>query len=78
MARLHDAKQDTGFHQKRKKHLKGVPLNDLGTALTTQIYHVPPSEEAEITATDANFVYVLAFVCRLLPKAPNPDPHLVW
>jgi hypothetical protein len=30
------------------------------------------------TAADPHHVYVLAFVCRLLPKAPNPDPQLTW
>jgi hypothetical protein len=38
----------------------------------------PPAPGAETTATDTSNVYVLAFICRMLPKSPNPDPALQW
>ncbi len=38
----------------------------------------PSDPEAESPAADSNYVYVLAFICRLVPKAPNPDPQLQW
>jgi hypothetical protein len=34
-----------------------------------------------VTTTPAqtdNQITVLAFICRMLPKAPDPDPALVW
>jgi hypothetical protein len=30
------------------------------------------------TASDPDEIYVIAFVCRLLPKSPDPDPTLQW
>lgn len=38
-----------------------------------------PEEPAVTTVTsDPGEVYVLAFLCRYLPKSPNPDPALSW
>jgi hypothetical protein len=37
-----------------------------------------PTPESTEIKTDPNEVYVLAFVCRLLPKSPDPDPALTW
>jgi hypothetical protein len=39
---------------------------------------LPWAAAPDDSATDPNHVYVLAFVCRVLPKAPNPDPQLTW
>jgi len=40
-----------------------------------------PEHETESiteTKTDADQIFVLAFVCKLLPLCPNPDPSLQW
>jgi hypothetical protein len=38
----------------------------------------PASSGAAITTSDPGDVYIIGFVCRLLPKAPDPDPSLGW
>jgi hypothetical protein len=39
---------------------------------------VPPAAGGATTTIDPNYIYLLAFICRLLPKSPNPDPALNW
>lgn len=45
--------------------------------IATHLLFQPPTAGATI-ATDPNDVYILAFICRLLPKSPDPDPALNW
>jgi hypothetical protein len=37
-----------------------------------------PSTDKSTTRSDPNDIYIIAFVCRLLPKAPDPDPSFSW
>jgi hypothetical protein len=36
----------------------------------------PPSAGEQ--TSDPNDIYIIAFICRLLPKAPDPDPSFTW
>jgi hypothetical protein len=38
----------------------------------------PPPPSISVTTTDPNHIYILAFICRTLPKSPNPNPALKW
>jgi hypothetical protein len=38
----------------------------------------PPQSPTTTFTTGPEDVYVLAFICRLLPKSPDPDPGLTW
>jgi len=38
----------------------------------------PPSGDETTVTSDTNAVYVVAFICRRLPRAPDPDPSFNW
>jgi hypothetical protein len=38
----------------------------------------PPAPAAPPAAAPGNDISILAFICRALPKTPNPDPALSW
>jgi hypothetical protein len=37
-----------------------------------------PNPATTTTTTDPNHLYILAFICRWVPKSPNPNPALKW
>jgi hypothetical protein len=37
-----------------------------------------PSESIEVTTTPADEIYVLGFICKRVPKSPDPDYTLSW
>lgn len=38
----------------------------------------PPPAPAPASPLDEETVYIMAFICRRLPRCPNPDPDLQW
>jgi hypothetical protein len=47
-------------------------------ALARHSYERPPSSHTADSASFDGTFHVLAFVCKRLPRCPDPDPTLVW
>ena len=64
-----------------KEPVRAVPTLASVSSIRKPLLAVPaaqgPSPPAT-TTTDPEHLFVLAFICRPLPKAPDPDPALTW
>ncbi|MDQ1711050.1 MAG: hypothetical protein QOE45_500 [Frankiaceae bacterium] len=58
--------------------LSRITSTRLGIMLPPRHTLPPPPPESTETTSDPDEIYVLAFVCRTLPKAPDPDDSLSW
>ncbi|MGZ8821541.1 MAG: hypothetical protein ACXWX1_09490 [Aeromicrobium sp.] len=38
----------------------------------------PPAPEPTVVATPPDEIRILAFICRRIPRSPDPDPQLLW
>lgn len=38
----------------------------------------PPAPQPTVVATPPDEIRILAFICRRIPRSPDPDPQLVW
>jgi hypothetical protein len=47
-------------------------------ATAGQVEAPPPAEDAQVEAAPPEELYVLGFVCKRLPKCPDPAPGLRW
>jgi hypothetical protein len=56
--------------------LMGAPF--VAAAVTPTPSPTPPPAPPSEPALPADIIFIFAFICKALPKCPNPDPALQW
>lgn len=68
-----------GLSVKTIKELKNQPVWS-GPLMSTDVGEKPePAKPPEtVTVADTANIHILAFICRAIPRCPDPDPNLQW
>jgi hypothetical protein len=80
-----EAFRDQGFNDPELEYIANVEIIEMIDGLNSESFSrvvnphaiVDTTPSSSSTELDDN-IYILAFICKSLPKCPNPDPALQW